>query len=253
MTLRYIQPPEKLGEGFLKFAKEIHQKSLSLETKFTEEEIANFFNESFSGKIRANFLLWIGDLNRSIKGINIIVGDFSEIRADRNSLGGDPVIRSEFLFQAFFGEFFRLKEISKIFLKLLYKHKVLSTKEKDMLNDSYFKVFEWVYEVRNMIIHQGVTFKNYDVELPMDFLTDISDEEKAKFQELLENYNDRDGTVEIQCAFYTSIIRNIMNTFLEFQEKVGQTLAELILLYEEHAMSITVSDHADTEILNPGK
>ena len=32
-----------------------------------------------------------------------------------------------------------------------------------MLYGSYFHVFEWVYEIRNIIIHQGVSFKNYEV------------------------------------------------------------------------------------------
>lgn len=246
MPIKLLQPPAKLGEGFLNFAKEIHEKSERLKTKFTAEEIADFFNESLPGKVRANFLLFLGDLNRVIKGMNIMLDDLSEIRKDRNSLQGDPVIRSEFLFQAFFGEFFRLKEISKIFIKLLLKMKILSSKHKDMLYDSYFTAFEWVYEIRNMMIHQGVTFKNYEVSLPSELLKDLTEEEKEKFTLLLENSNTREGTVEIQCAFYTSVITEIMDKYLDFQSKLNDVLAELILLYEEYGMSITVTESANT-------
>ncbi|KQM68210.1 hypothetical protein ASE74_24140 [Pedobacter sp. Leaf216] len=241
MKIPYLQPPTKLGEGFLNFAKEIHQKSVELGTKFTEEELAEFFNQSFSGKVRANFLLWIGDLNRIIEGINIMLGDLNQLKSDRHSMTGDPVIRSEFLFQSFFGEFFRLKEICKLFIKQLAKIKVLSNKNKEMLYDSYFTAFDWIYEIRNMMIHQGVTFKNYDVKFPEKFMTGLDPHEAEIFTKLVETSNTRQGTVEVQCAFYIWIISELMEHYLKFQHNMGDTLAELVLLYEDFALDITVS------------
>ena len=119
--IRKIQPPNQLASGFLTFAQEVNQKSIDLNTKFTEEEISNIFNNSFPGKIRANFLLWVGDLNRIIEGINLILSDLSDLKNDRNALKGNPITRSELLIQSFFGEFFRIRETSKLFLKLLTK------------------------------------------------------------------------------------------------------------------------------------
>lgn len=241
MKIAYLQPPDKLAEGFLNFAKEIHQKSVDLQTKFTEEEIANFFNQSFSGKVRANFLLWIGDLNRIVEGMNIMLSDLNQLKNDKESMTGDPVIRSEFLFQSFFGEFFRLKEISKLYIKQLSKTKVISNKNKELLYDSYFTAFNWIYEIRNMIIHQGVTFKNYDVKFPEEFMKGLDEREFEIFSKLIANSNTREGTVEVQCAFYIWVISELMDHYLKFQDKIGEILAELVLLYEEFTLEITVT------------
>lgn len=84
--------------GFLDFAKEVHQQSIDNGVKFSEGEMAEIFNNSFSGKVRATFFLWMGDLNKIIESINIVLDDLSELRKDKNSLKGNPVVRSEFLF-----------------------------------------------------------------------------------------------------------------------------------------------------------
>ncbi len=61
-----LQPPDQLSEGFLGFAKEVHQKHIDKGIKFSLEELTDFFTNSFPGRIRANFLLWIKDLNNFI-------------------------------------------------------------------------------------------------------------------------------------------------------------------------------------------
>jgi hypothetical protein len=44
-----LQPPEQLMSGFLDFSKEVHQQSLDKGGKFSEEELVEIFNNSFSG------------------------------------------------------------------------------------------------------------------------------------------------------------------------------------------------------------
>jgi hypothetical protein len=241
MNIPYLQPPSILAEGFLNFAQEIHQKSVDLETKFTEEDLAEFFNQNFPGKVRANFLLWIDDLNRIIEGMNLVLEDLNQLKNDKHSLNGNPVIRSEFLFQAFFGEFFKLREICKLFIKQLTKIGVLSNKNKDMLYDSYFTAFKWIYEIRNMMIHQGATFTKHEVNFPKEFIARLDEPELKRFAKLIETSNTREGTVEVQCAFYIWIISELMNEYITFQHIVSETIAELILLYEELVLVITVS------------
>ena len=81
-----IQPPEKLADGFLKFAKSIHQKKIDRGAKFTEEEIAEIFNNSFPGISRANILFWVADVNKFIKTVNLILSDLEDLKNDKNIL-----------------------------------------------------------------------------------------------------------------------------------------------------------------------
>lgn len=117
--IKHIEIPKQLLPGFLESAKKVNRQSIEVGAKFTEEELTNIFNNSFSGKVRANFFLYIGDLNYTIEGVQLIIDDLLELRKDKHSLNGNPIIKSELLFQCFFSEFFRLREISKIFLKHL--------------------------------------------------------------------------------------------------------------------------------------
>lgn len=243
VEIRRIQPPNQLASGFLKFAKEINQKSIDLNTKFTEEEICDIFNNSFPGKIRANFLLWVGDLNKIIEGINLILSDLSDLKNDRNSLKGNPITRSELLIQSFFGEFFRIRETSKIFIKLLTKEKVLNKKSKELVVETYFIVFDKMYEIRNLFVHQNLGFKDFDVNLGKDFFELFDKEEQEKFISLLNQANTRENTIEIQCALYIKFIEHIMESYIEFQEKLNGFLADLIILYEEQVMKITVANN----------
>lgn len=240
--IEIIQPPKKLASGFLDFAKEVKKKSDARGAKFSAEEMAELFNESFSGKIRANFILWIGDLNRIIDGINIILTDLSDLRADRNSLKGAPIIRSELLFQSFFGEFFRLREISKIFIKLLTKEKVLNNKAKETFVGFYFQAFDDIYEIRNLFIHQGLSFNDEGIPINESFFNKLAIEEKEKFIKILEQSNTRENTVEIQCAIYVEFIIRTMKRYVEFQSVLNSELANLILSYEKKAMTITVEN-----------
>lgn len=241
IEIRKIQPPNQLASGFLKFAKEINQKSIDLNTKFTEEEICDIFNNSFPGKIRANFLLWVGDLNKIIDGMNIILLDLNDLKNDKNSLKGNPLTRSELLFQSFFGEFFRIRETSRIFIKLLTKENILNNKSKELVFESYFVAFDKIYETRNLFIHQNLGFKDFDVDFGKDFFKLFSKEEKEKFTKLLSESNTRENTIEMQCAFYIKFIEQIMTNFLEFQERLNGILADLIILYEEQVLKITVN------------
>ncbi len=241
MEIRYIQQPKQLMSGFLDFANEIKQKCDDKGAKFSEEEIVKIFNNSFPGKIRANFFLWIGDLNKVIQGVNVILSDLSDLRKDKNSLKGNPVVRSELLVQTFFGEFFRMKEISKIFIKTLTTEKVLNNKNKETFVDYYFKMFDKIYEIRNMFIHQGLSFKNDEVRIDKTFLDNLSLEEREKFVSMLNKANTKENTVEIQCAVHMEFIYNTMNRFIEFQEMLNGVLADLIILYEKKVLTIKVN------------
>jgi hypothetical protein len=227
--------------GFLDFAKEVHQKSLDKGAKFTEEEIVEIFNNSFPGKVRTEFFLWIGDLNKIIEGINIILGDLQELRKDKNSLKGNPVIRSEFLLQAFFGEFFKIREISKIFIKYLVQMDVLNNKNKDTFVGFYFTAFDWVYELRNQFIHQGASIRNDNIEIDISYLDNLTENEKKKFISLIKESNTRENTVEIQCAIYMKLILGIMERYVEFQDYLNKVLADLIISYEKMVLTITVT------------
>ena len=226
--------------GFLDFANEIKQKSEDKGAKFSEQEIEEIFNNSFPGKIRANFFLWVGDLNNIIDGVNLILSDLFDLREDRDSLKGNPVVRSELLVQAFFGEFFRMKEISKIFIKLLTTEKVLNNKNKETFVDFYFKMFDKTYEIRNMFVHQGLSFKNDNVSIDKSFFDDLSLEEREKFVSMINKSNTRENTLEIQCAIFIEFINRTMNRFIEFQEMLNGVLADLIILYEKKVLTIKV-------------
>lgn len=236
-----LQPPKQLMSGFLDFAKEVHQQSINKGGKFSEEELAEIFNNIFSGQVRATFFLYIGDLNKIIDGTNIILSDLSELRKDKNSLKGNPVIRSEFLFQAFFGEFFRLREVSRVFIKYLNKVEVLNNKHKEIFVEFYFTAFNWVYGVRNRIVHLGVNLKEEGIDIDYSFLNDLDSKEKQKFISLIQESNTRENTIEIQCAIYMKIIRTIMNQYIGFQQALNNVLADLIISFEKLNLSITVS------------
>lgn len=244
IEIRNIQPPSQLHEGFLRFAQEVNKKSIDLNTKFTEEEICDIFNNSFPGKIRANFFLWVGDINRIIEGINLILSDLTDLKENRNSLKGNPVTRSELLIQSFFGEFFRIRETSKIFLKLLNKEKVLNKKTKELIVETYFIVFDKIYEIRNLFVHQNLGFKDFDVNIGADFLELFDKEEQERFISILNEANTRENTIEMQCALYIKFIEHIMCSYVEFQEKLNGFLADLIILYEKEVMKITVAKNS---------
>ncbi|MDB5226582.1 MAG: hypothetical protein JWN78_775 [Bacteroidota bacterium] len=239
--IQILQPPSQLLSGFLDFAKEVAQKSKAIERKFSEEELVELFNNSFPGKIRANFFLWVMDLNKVIEAINIILSDLLELRKDKNSLSGNPVIRSEFLLQAFFGEFFKIREIAKVFFKYLTKEGILNNKYKEDFVGFYFTAFNWVYDLRNNIIHQGVHINDFELKLDFGFLNNLSKEERLKFITLINESNTRENTVEIQCAIYMKIILGIMKNYLEFQEFLNNVLADLIIDFEKMHLEITVS------------
>jgi hypothetical protein len=239
--IEIIQPPEQLMSGFLDFANEVYQKSLDRGAKFTEEEITAVFNDSFSGKVRTMFFLWIGDINKIIDAINIILSDLQKLRNDKSSLDGNPVVRSEFLLQAFFGEFFRIKEISKIFIKFLTQIDLLNNKNKEEFVGVYYTAFDWAYELRNKIIHQGATIRDSDFNIDISFIENLSKDERDKFISLIQNSNTREDTVEIQCAIYMELISEIMDKYIEFQTLFNSLLADLIISYEKMVIKITVT------------
>lgn len=242
LSIEYLQPPEQLLSGFLDFAKDVHQKSLD-KGKLSEEELSEIFENIFSGRVRAKFFLWITDLNKIIDVINIILCDLSELRKDRNSLKGDPVVRSEFLFQAFFGEFFKIREISKIFIKYLMKEGVLNSKLKETFVDSYFKGFDYVYQVRNRIVHLGSSIKDQDYDLDFSFLEELTKDERGKFISLIKESNTRENTVEIQCAIYMKSILGAMKSYIGFQNILNGLLADFIISYERLNLKITISEN----------
>ena len=48
--IRPVKIPEQLLSGFLEFAKEVNRKSVERGIKFTEEQLTEIFNNSFSDK-----------------------------------------------------------------------------------------------------------------------------------------------------------------------------------------------------------
>jgi len=123
----------------------------------------NEINSDFSGKIRFNFLFWVQDLNKVLDGMDLIESDLSDLRNDSNCMKGDPILRSEFLFQGFFGEFYRLKEISKIYISTISKSGLLNNKNKKALAGIYNETYAWVCRIRNDFIHDGLSFAVKDV------------------------------------------------------------------------------------------
>lgn len=239
--IKLLQPPNQLMSGFLDFAKEVNQKCIDKGSKFTEEELVEIFNNSFSGQTRAKFFLWIGDLNKITEAINIILTDLSDLRRDKNCLKGNPVIRSEFLLQAFFGEFFKIRETSKIFFKYLNQVEVFNKKTKEDFVEFYFTAFNWVYDLRNNFIHQGLSFKTDNVEVDFSFIKNLSEAEKDKFITLITESNTRENTVEIQCALYMEIIIGIMGNYTNFQELLNNVIADLIISFEKSNQTITIT------------
>jgi len=240
-----IQPPDKLAEGFLKFAKSIEQESLKKGVKFTDEELADFFNNSFSGKTRANFLFWVSDINKFIGTVNIILSDLDSIKNDRNVFKDDPVLRSEFLLQSFFGEFFKAREVAKLYLKFFKNSDIFSNQHKETFINLYLTTFDWVYEIRNKFIHLGVGMKSYDVEFDFEIFNEFTEVDRKKFIDLFNEANTRENTIEFQCAIYIKVITSIMEKYIKFQVKLNELITELILLFEEHNLDITVTKHDD--------
>ena len=231
--IRPVKIPEQLLSGFLEFAKEVIRKSVERGIKFTEEQLTEIFNNSFSGKVRAIFFLHIGDINRILEGIQLIYDDLSELKKNRDAFKGNPVIRSELLFQSFFNEFFRIRELSKIFIKVLCKSEVLDKRNKEIITDSYFEAFEGVYEIRNNFVHNGLSFKDRDITLDYSVLEKFFPEEKENFSSLLNWENTREGTIALQCAIYMKFIGEIIEQYITFQEMLNGVLADLIILYEK--------------------
>jgi hypothetical protein len=229
----YIQPPEQLADGFLTYAQSVYQESQERNELFSEDEFTEKINKDFSGKVRFHFLLWVMDLNKIIEGINIILSDMNDLVEDRNAFRGDPVIRTELLMIAFFGEFVRMREISKIYFKVFYKAGVLHEQTKKVFIDSYYEVFDKFYEIRNQFVHQGLSFAENEVKFNWSAFDDLPAGIKEKFIALLTQSNTKENTVEIQCALYIKVIVGIMDIYVKLQEKLNYELAELILAREQ--------------------
>jgi hypothetical protein len=157
----------------------------------------------------------------------------NDLVADRNVFKGDPVIRTELLMVAFFGEFVRLREISKIYFKVFYKAGVLKEQTKKVFVDTYYHVFDQFYEIRNQFVHQGLSFAENDVKFNWTVFDDLPAEVRAKFIELLKQSNTKENTVEIQCVIYIKVITGIMDSYLKLQDKLNEELAKLIIACEE--------------------
>ncbi len=163
------------------------------------------------------------------------------MKNNKNSLKGNSVIRSELLLRLFFNEFFRIRENSKIFLKLLTKERVLNKKNKESIVELYFIVFDKIYEIRNLFVHQNLGFKDFDVDFGENIFELFDENEREKFIKLINQANTRENTIEMQCALYIKLIKTVMNNYVEFQEKLNSYLADLIILYEEKVIKITVT------------
>lgn len=237
--ITYIQPPSELAEGFLAYAKGVFQESQDRNQLFSEDEFAEKVNQDFSGKVRFQFLLWVMDLNKIIDGINIILSDMNDLIENRNVFKGDPIIRTELLMVAFFGEFVRLREISKIYFKIFYKAGVLREKTKKVFVDAYYHIFDQFYEIRNQLVHQGLSFAENDVDINWSVFDDLPVELKDKFINLLRQANTKENTVEIQCAVYIKVIVGIMGSYIKLQEKLNEELANLIIAYEDIVLKAT--------------
>lgn len=238
-----LQPPEKLADGFLKLAKSIQQKTRERGSKFTDEEMAEIFNNSFPGKSRTNMVLWVADINKFIKTVNLILCDLEDIKNDKNSLKGEPVIRSEFLFQSFFAEFFKAREIAKLYLKNFKNQKLLNNVNKEEIYNFYHLAFDWVYKIRNEFIHLGMEMKDFEVDFDIEILNEFPLEDRTKFVKAFNESNTRENTIEFQCAIYIKVIRHIMEKYIEFQYLINETLADLILSFEKYNLEITVVEN----------
>lgn len=221
------------------FSQLVQAKCKELGTKLSDNELKECFDGSPQGRIRIHYLSWIGDLNEIIDTINIILIDLSDLRNNKASLKGNPVVRSEFLFRSFFSEFFRIRETSKLFFKILVKEGILNNELKKMITEFFYTAFDYCYKIRNSIVHEGAVINNYKMVTEASVFKELSKEEKLKFQALIDEDNTRENTVEIQVTFYIYCIKNIMITFAEFQPILDKVLAELIEGYEKQ-VNITV-------------
>lgn len=228
-----LQPPNLLADGFLEFAKNLNEKSKAINTKFSEKEFMNEINSDFSGKIRFNFLLWVQDLNKVLDGMGLIESDLSDLKNDPNCMKGDPILRSEFLFQGFFGEFYRLKEISKIYISTISKSGLLNLKNKKAFAGIYNDTYAWVYGIRNDFIHNGLSFAFKDVTQGENIYKEFSMEDRKKYLSLLTESENAENTVQIYCAIYLTIMTRIMESFEKMQNKMMEVLADLIIEYEK--------------------
>jgi hypothetical protein len=248
-TIPYIQPPDQLADGFLAYAQSVYQEAQDRNELFSKGEFTAKINNDFSGKVRFHFLLWVMDLNKIIDGINIILSDMTDLVADRNTFKGDPVIRTELLMVAFFGEFVRLREISKIYFKVFYKAGVLREQTKKVFVDAYYNVFNQFYEIRNQFVHQGLSFADYDVNFNWSVFDDLPEEVRDKFIALLKQSNTKENTVKIQCAIYLKVITSIMGSYIKLQDKLNEELAKIIIAYEEIFLKPDTAGNKTTTIL----
>ncbi|MEZ4793832.1 MAG: hypothetical protein R2783_10320, partial [Gelidibacter sp.] len=117
-------------------------------------------------------------------------------------------------------------------------------KTKELIVETYFIVFDKIYEIRNLFVHQNLGFKDFDVNIGADFLELFDKEEQERFISILNEANTRENTIEMQCALYIKFIEHIMCSYVEFQEKLNGFLADLIILYEKEVMKITVAKNS---------
>lgn len=90
-----------------------------------------------------------------------------------------------------------------------------------------------------------MSVKDSDFSIDFKFLDDLAKEEKEKFISLINKSNTRENTVEIQCAVYMKIIYSIMEGYSDFQIRLNDLLADLIILFEESNLEISVSANED--------
>lgn len=183
--IEYIQPPEFVISGFVEFSQLVQEKCKELGAKLSDEEVKECFDGSPQGRIRIHYLSWIGDLNDIIDAINIILLDLSDLQNDKTSLKGDSIVRSEFLFRSFFSEFFRIRESSKLFFKILVKEGILNNQLKKLITEFFFTAFDYCYKIRNSIVHEGSVINNYELIMDSSAFKDLSKKEKMRLQTII--------------------------------------------------------------------
>ena len=228
-----LEPPILLADGFLEFAKNLNEKSKTQKTLFSEKEFIHEINSDFSGRIRFDFLLWVQDLNKVLDAMALIESDLCDLRNDPNCMKGDPNLRSEFLFQGFFGEFYRLKEISKIYISKISKSGLINLKNKKALASIYGDTYAWVYGIRNDIIHNGLSFAFADINQGKEILKEFRMEDRKNYLSLLTESENDENKVRLYCNIYLTIMENIKESYEKMQNKMMEVLADLIDEYEK--------------------
>jgi hypothetical protein len=116
--------------------------------------------------IHLHYLLfsWIAALNCIVENLNLILSDLNRLKGHSNLSPNSARVRYFLLIRTYFYEFFRIKEISNVYLKKFKQIRLIEKELIKTIKNDFHNIFKEVLVIRNNFIHKQVSPYGEDLE-----------------------------------------------------------------------------------------